>query len=351
MKTIRDNRHAVLLCVCYLSQLVIAPAQPTGLGAAALVPLFLVGTLLQLLLYRILARRSFFESAAVLGLTALLLCFAVGCDFVRAERFYRAVTSRQLSFWWIIGCMLLIGWYAAHCGRETVLRAAQPVLAVLLLSLCVLAFTGSYRTEALAFLQPQTLVSARAAKVLLKYTCSTELLLWLYWNTHPQTPAVLPEGGGAAHVAAVEHIGWRTAVWVRFAAAASFAVLGELALGARAADTPQIPGILSLVSAGADAGHGGAVYHCIWLTALAVRVCACCCMLDKLTERVLPRCTTGVRMLLCGVLLVGAAIVWEAFWRQDTLLWLSIAVLLFIAAAVCGRKKSGGKRYEADPVR
>ena len=45
MGKIRDNRHAVLLCVCYLAQLVIAPAQPAGLGAAVLVPLFLLGIL------------------------------------------------------------------------------------------------------------------------------------------------------------------------------------------------------------------------------------------------------------------------------------------------------------------
>ena len=149
----------------------------------------------------------------------------------------------------------------------------------------------------------------------------------------------------------MEQGGWSAVLWLRFIAASLVAVLGELALGARAAHTPQIPGVLSMVSAGADAGHGGAVYHCIWLTALAVRVCAHCCALDGLAQRVLPQRTVGVRLLLCGVLLVGTAILWEALWRQDTLFWLCTAVLLFTAAAVIGGEKNGGDRHEKSLLR
>lgn len=340
MKKIRDNRRAVLLGVCYLSQTVIASAQPYGLGAAALVPLFLLATLLQNVLYRVLSRRRFFKSTAAAGMTALLLCAAVGHDFVRAERFYRAVTARQLSFWWLIGCMLLIGWYAARCGRETVLRAAQPVFAGVLLSLAVLACSGRYRMEALAFLQPQTLLSTGAVRVLLEYIGSTELLLWFYWSTYPQATAVSPQSAGTDEPA--EYTGWRAALWLRFVAAALLAVLGELALGTRAAQTPQLAGVLSLVSAGADAGHGGAVYHSVWLTALAVRVCAHCCVLSELAQQVLPRRTAGVRLAVCGVLAVGAAIAWEALWRQDTLLWLGAAVLIFVVSASVAMKKKRG---------
>jgi hypothetical protein len=346
MEKIRTDRCTVLLCVCYLSQLVIAPAQPAGLGAAAQVLLFFLGTLLQLLLYRVLSRRCFFHGTAA-GLTALLLCFAVGFDFVRAERFYRAITARQLSFWWIIGCMLLIGWYAAHCGYRTVLRAAQPVLVLLLLSLGVLAMTASGRPEALAFPQLREIPSVRAAQALLEYTCSTELLLWLYWHTYPQAAAVPKRTDTEA--AAVETSGWRAVLWLRFAAAALLAVLGELTLGERAADTPQLAGVLSMVSTGADAGHGGAVYHCIWLTALAVRVGAHCCVRYGLVQQVLPRRTAGMRQLLCGVLLIGTAVLWEALWRQQLLLWLSAAVLLLAAAAVIGIGKNGGKRHEKYP--
>ena len=126
MKCIQDKRYAILLSVCYLSQLVIATARPSGLPAGVLVLLFAAGALLQLVLYRLLSRNQFFDSKTAKILIALLLSLAAGYDFTRAERFYRAVTARQLSFWWLIGCMLLIGWYAAHCGRDTVLRAAQP---------------------------------------------------------------------------------------------------------------------------------------------------------------------------------------------------------------------------------
>ena len=69
----------------------------------------------------------------------------------------------------LIGCMLLIGWYAAHCGRDTVLRAAQPVLVVLLLSLVVLAASGSYRLESLSFVRWEDIPLRQMTKVFVEY--------------------------------------------------------------------------------------------------------------------------------------------------------------------------------------
>ncbi len=344
MNRVQEKRHGILLSVCYLSQLVIATAQPLGLPAGVLIPVLFAGTLVLQLLYRLLVRRSFFKSRLAAAAASLLFCFAAGYDFVRAERFYRTVTSQRLSFWWMIGCMLLIGWYAACCGRDTVLRAAQPVLAVLLLSLLILAVTGSYRLEELSFVRMDGVVPKRAGVVLLEYVFSGELLLWFYWNSHPEPSALPPQKKTGKEKGAA---GWQAAVWLRFAVLSAFAVLGELALGARAAQTPQVFGVLSLVASGADAGHAGVLYHCIWLTALAVRVCAVCCTLCELGTRFLPGFSTAGRTFCAGVPLVGAAILWEALWRQDCLLWLSSAAAVLTAAAlVC--KKRGGELHEAN---
>lgn len=342
MKCIQDKRYAILLSVCYLSQLVIATARPSGLPAGVLVLLFAAGALLQLVLYRLLSRKQFFDSKTAKILIALLLSLAAGYDFTCAERFYRAVAARQLSFWWLIGCMLLIGWYAAHCGRDTVLRAAQPVLVVLLLSLVVLAASGSYRLESLSFVRWEDIPLRQMTKVFVEYTFSTELLLWLYWNTHPQPSAVPQQRAAVAKTqAGILHGGWKLAIRLQFFFAALFAVLGELALGTRAAQTPQLFGVLSLISSGADAGHGSTLYHCVWLTALAVRVCAHCCVLTELWVQILPQWTEKGRMLFSGILLIGAAILWEALWRQECTIWLGVAVLLFAAAAHLHRKERG----------
>ncbi len=324
MKDRSGTHGSALLCVCYLSQLIIGTAQPFGLPAGLLIPLFAAATLLQQLLYRLLSHRHFRDGGVYLWLLAALLCFVAGYDFVRAERFYRAVTSENFSFWWLMACMLLIGWYAAHCGRPALQRAALPVLAALLLSLAVLAFTGDYRLEALSFVRPTAEQLPQMGRVFWEYTFGGELLLWLYWNAHPASTAA-----GEA----LPHFRWSGVLWLRFGVAAAFALLGELALGDRFAGTTQLFGTLSLVSAGADAGHGGALYHCIWLTALTLRVCAVCCTLRELGVLLLPSRRAGQRLAAEGIALAAAAILWAALWHRNCLLWLAVGVSVLTAAA------------------
>lgn len=399
MRQLPRDHHITLLCVCYLSQLLIGSSQPFGLPAGVLLAVLAVSTALQLAVYRLLERRGFPASPFFARLLALLLCFTAGYDFVKADRFYRAVTSQSFSFWWLTGCMLLIGWYAARCGRPTVLRIALPVLALVLASLTGLAFAGGGRLENLLPVRLPRRHWGRAGLVFLEYTFTCEPLLWFYWHTHPAPVAVLPSKGeappahedgtaeetksdkrqkGAARPAqengavpiqkdgsapapkdntvpatdaqkaatsdtggipptaqnapgAARAGGWRVAVWLRFGVLAAFAVLAELTLGERFASSPQVFGVLSLVSAGADAGHIGAVYHCIWLMALAVRVCAVCCTLRELCARLLPALAPRRRLLLEGGGLVAAALLWAALWQQDCLVALAAGVLLCLA--------------------
>lgn len=335
--------HTALFCVCGLSQLVIGTAQPSGLPAGVLLWVFALSTLVQAVLFRALHGRQLLSSRFFLWTFAVLLFFAVGYDVVRADRFYRAVTSESFSFQWLMVIMLLLGWYASRCGRDTLLRAAQPVLASLLLSLAVLALRGSYRLEGLLFVQPDASLLPAAARAFLEYTFGTELLLWLYWQEHPVSAAVYGENSPEqTALAAFSKADGRYAfLWLRFAAASGFAVLGELTLGARAQQQPQLFGALSLISAGADSGHGGVVYHCVWLAALAFRVCALCCTLFEVEKMLLRQKKTPVLFAVQLLPAAAAAVFWAALWRQNCQSWLAGAVLVLAAEIMIFIKRGG----------
>lgn len=335
--------HTALLCVCGLSQLVIGTAQPSGLPAGILVLLFAFSTLVQTALFRALHGRRLLSSRFFLWTFAVLLLFAVGYDVVRADRFYRAVTSESFSFRWLMVSMLLLGWYASLCGRDTLLRAAQPVLAVLLLSLAVLAVRGSYRLESLQFVQLDISLVPDAMRAFLEYTFGSELLVWLYWQERPVPSALAGKNcqEQKTRVSFFKSAGWPALLWLRFAAASGFALLGELALGARARQQPQLFGALSLISAGADSGHGGVVYHCVWLAALALRVCALCCTLFEVEKMLLVRKKTPLYFAVLMLPAAAAAVFWAALWRQNCQSWLSGAVLVLAAGILLFVKKGG----------
>ncbi len=329
MKKVRQREHALLLTVCYLAQLMIGTAQPFGLPATVLLPVLAAGTLVQLGLYRLLEGRQFAASPVFGGALAVYFCLLAGYDFVRADRFYRSVTDQQYSFWWLTGCMLLLGWYAAACGRPAVLRAALPVLAGLGLSLAVLAFTCSLRPEYLTLPELADVDLARAGQVFMHYTFGGEVLLWYYWRSHPTA-----QGDKGPSIA-----GWRAAVLTRFLVLAAFVLLAQLTLGPRFAQMPQVFGVLSLVASGSDAGHSGVVWHCIWLMALALRVCAVCCTLRELCADLLPRWPAPRRLLAQGTALAGAALVWTFLEQQDSLTLLAGGGGLLVLSALCCKKK------------
>lgn len=347
MRQLLQKRDAALLCVCYLAQLLIGTSQPFGLPAGLLVPVLAVGTLLQLAVYRLLRRRQFPASRAFGWLLAVCLGFAAGYDFVKADHFYRAVTSQNFSFWWLTACMLLIGWYAARCGRATVQRIAGPVLVLTLVSLVFLCAAGSGRLENLQPLSARRPDWQRALVVLLEYTFTAEPLLWFTWRTHPLPgeQAVLPgesttpAGSTAKDRRRAEDAPWQAAVWLRFGVMALFSVLAELTLGRRFAGTPQVFGTLSLVSTGANAGHAGVLYHCVWLMALAVRVCALCCTLRGLCATLLPKMPARRRVAAEGAALIFSALLWAALWQRDCLVALSAAALALLGAALLWKGK------------
>ncbi len=332
MKTTRRRQHALLLTVCYLAQMVIGTSQPFGLHAMQLLPVLAAGTLTQLLLYRWLQHKTFCRSRLFCGALAVFFCLMAGYDFVRADRFYRAVTEQQYSFWWLTGCMLLLGWYAAACGRHTVLRAALPVLAGMGLSLGVLALTCS--------LQPQNLLPhtqaapdiGRMLQVYLQYTFGGEVLLWYYWSAHPTAPEETDTPAPAV-------AGWQGAVLARFVIMVVFVLLAQMTLGPRFTNMPQVFGVLSLVSGGRDAAHGGALWHCVWLMALALRVCAICCTLKELCRTLLPAWPPVRRLLILGAALCGGALLWTVFWQQDCLTALAAGCALLTGIALCCKRK------------
>lgn len=325
-KRTAGREQLALLSVCYLAQLLIGASQPFGLPAGQLLAVLAAGTLVQLAVYRLLAQRRLPASPVWGWALALLLCLNAGYDIVRADRFYRAVTAQELSFWWLTASMLLIGWYAARCGRPTVLRTALPVLAALGASLLALALTGSLRLENLQPLQWHKANGGRMALVFLEYTFSAEPLLWLFWRAHPLQAAEAAAGGQAR--------AGQGAAALRWASASVFAVLGELTLGSRFAGTPQVFGVLSLVSAGADANHGGALYHGVWLMALAVRVCAVCCTLREVCAGLLPKTPQLRRVLAEGAALLAAAALWGLLWQRDCLTLLAAGALLLTGGAL-----------------
>lgn len=336
--------HTALLCVCGLSQLVIGTAQPSGLPAGVLILLFALSTLVQAGMFRMLHGRRLLASRFFLWLFAVLLLFAVGYDVVRADRFYRAVTSESFSFQWLMVSMLLLGWYASRCGRDTLLRAAQPVLALLLISLAVLGVRGNYRLEGLLFVQPDSSLLPDAARAFLEFTFGAELLIWLYWQECPVSAAAADKNISAqtARIDPAKTAGWPALLWLRFAVASCFALLGELALGARAQQQPQLFGALSLISAGADSGHGGVMYHCVWLAALTLRVCALCCTLFELEKMLFRQKKTPVYFLVLMLPAAAAAVFWAALWRQNCQSWLAGAVLV-LAAGIMFFVKRGGR--------
>lgn len=348
MKNEAKNPCAALLCVCYLAQLTVGAAQPFALPTQLTIPLLAAATLLQSVLYHSLRDSGAFSAAVFPAAAAVFFCFAAGFDVVRAERFYRAVTSERFSFWWLTVSLLLIGWYAAHCGRDTLLRAAQPVLAALLLSLAVLAVMGSYRPERLVFAEWEPSLLRSAGRVFLEYTFSAEVLLWLFWKTADETPAqreaaAEKAGGSLQPVRNDAGCGPQIALWLRFGIAVAFVLLGELALGRRAPGEAQLFGVLSLISAGADAGRGGVVYHCIWLTALALRVCALCSVLHEWGKSRFPQLKSAARFAAETLPVAATAVFWAIVWRQSCQVWLAAAALVLTVGCLFIRKREAGE--------
>lgn len=330
----KKENHTVVLGICFAAQLLIGTSQPFGVSAGVLLWVLLISTVVQLLLFRFLQQRKFVDSPLFLAYLSLFLLFMAGYDLVKADRFYRAVTSGEFSFWWLTGCMLFLGWYAARCGRATVLRAALPVLALTLISLAVLAVTGSYRPENLLPVEMHSSLLPRVVVLFVEYTFTGELLLWFYWKEH-----ACPVNGESA-TSCERFTGWPAAVILRFVLMALFAVLAEMKLGARFAQTPQVFGLLSLIGVGGSGACIGAVYHCIWLAALALRVGAVCVTLREADTALFPKLSAPARSAAEIVGLLIAAALWTGFWQQDCLLGISCCVMTgLIAVALMAPKE------------
>ncbi|GEM_PF-3837472 len=317
-----------LLVICYLSRMVIGSSQPFGVQPAALICIVAAGTLLQLAVIGWLKGLQPPANRVMCGLLTLCLSITAAYDFIKADRFYRGVTSQHFVFWWLTAGMVLFGWYAAFCGFAAVQRMAKPVYLLMMLSLIILALTGDYTRQNLPVVTPDKENTVQTVNLLLQYTFSGEELLWVCWQQ---------DGFGENIKKTVPPL--RKAMLIRTVFIVIFSLLGGMALGEGFATTPQIFGRLSLQSGGQNAAYTGVLYHTVWLAALAVRVGVICCTVKDLVRKSLPDCPARIRFgLVSGVILAGC-IYWNNSWQQDGTRLLTVATVMLLIMMTLTQKK------------
>lgn len=323
-----------MLTLCYLAQLLIGTSQPFGLSALPLIGVGAAGTAVQFFLFVLLKKRPGKDSFPVRILMTASFPMMIGYDLVKGDRFCQSVSAEHMTFIWLMVCMLLIGFYAAHCGRHALERASQICSALVLISLAALALHGRYQIENLEFFQKGSVSQWQTARVFLEFAFSGELLLWMQMSDRGKAsntekdrtdPILLP---------------WRP-LCIRFGVLAVFALLGEAVFGRRFPAEAQLFGRLSVLCGLHSGVRPGALYQSIWLMALSLRIGAACCALHEVWDRYFGSWKLLTRILLaCFGILLSAA-VWMIFWRQDCLLFLSGCTAAAIVLSVFMHGKKG----------